>query len=343
MKFDSASSFGKHLKDATPHHLSSLYIILCPHAYERQKVFGGILSAIRQAKSDATILKFSAQEGKIPKALEEIASLSLFGEEKIVILDALEEAKKGEMEALECALSAPLSASTLLLGSSQARPLQRLLTIVKKEAVILDLLKEKPWDRKARLQKWLSAHFKRGKKEISAKALEALFASAAEDDFALLEQEAEKLITFVGSRERVTEEDVSALLTGSPKEQLWKVAEALVWDHNPEAVDAVQESSDLFILMAAVRSQLQTGLKMAECLERQEEIELASVRAFPKTLEKYKMKLASLKRSYFEEGLRALFECELKAKNSSHPPELLWHHLCLKIDYAALSTSQSSH
>ncbi len=330
MKFDSATAFGKHLRGGFPDHFSSVYLVICSEAFDRKRVFGGIVTAIKKKGAETSVLSLSAEEGNSAKALNELASPSLFREEQIVILDAIDKGKKEELAALASFVKRPPEGVTLILGAALVRPLKELLTSGKKEMVILDLSKEKPWEKKDRKMQWLSAVARRENKILRPDALSFLFTEVGED-FASLEQEVIKLITFVGTRSEITEADAQGICAGGAKQQIWKIAEQLVWDKSTEVLNAVENATDLFILITQVRSQLQTGLKLSECLERGEDLKTALPRAFPKTLEKYCRLITSLPKAYFKEGLITLFECELMAKNSGHPPAFLWGQLCLKL------------
>jgi len=71
---------------------------------------------------------------------------------------------------------------------------------------------------------------------------------------------------------------------------------------------------------AAVRSQLQLGLKIASLLERsapQTEWAEALPRVFAKTLEKRTAQAARLGSRYFSRGLIALFDMELRSRTES--------------------------
>ena len=329
MRFDNATALGKHLRESYPDHFARVYLVLCSEAFDRKKVFQGIVAALKKGEA-AQVVSLNGDEHGVSKGLEELAALSLFGERKIVVVDGVDKASKEELAALSRYVARPSKGVFLVLGASLMRPLKEVIEGGKREMVILDLLKEKPWERSERKMQWLRGVAKRAGKGLSGEVLDFLLAEVGEE-LLNLEQEVGKLITYVGERPEVSLEDVRALCSGGAKPKLWKVAEELVWDLSREALGAVESATDLFMLFPQVRGQLQTGLKLHGCLERGEDFKSVVPRAFPKTMEKYKRLLRVRSEVFFREGLRALFKCELMAKNSGHSPEFIWEHLCCKL------------
>ncbi len=340
MRFDNATALGKHLRESYPEHFAPVFVVLCSEAFDRKKVFQGVVAALSKGV-EAQVVRFNGEEKGVFKGLAEVSALSLFEERKIVMIDGVDKASKEELAALKAYVERPSKGVFLVLGAALMRPLKGVLEGGKREMVILDLLKEKPWDRKARKMQWLQGLAKRSGKGVPSEVLEYLFTEVGEELLSL-EQEVTKLITYVGERPAVTLRDAETLCSGGAKLKLWKVAEELVWDLSKGALRAVESSADLFMLIPQVRSQLQTGLKLHDCDARGDDFKSVVPRAYPKTLEKYKRRLQERSREYFREGLRAVFECELMAKNSGHAPEFIWEHLCcrlLKEDEYALSAT----
>lgn len=330
MRFDSMPGFGKHLREASPDHFSPVYVVIISDDYERKKVCKGVIAALKKSKKDAHIQKWSFEETPVCKVVSELSSPSLFGEAKIVFFDEVDKGKKEELEALSAYIQNPAPNAFLVLGSAKSAPLAPVVEKGKREVVVLDLSSEKPWDKKKRLEEWVHAAARARKKVVTQGAMHMLMEGVG-DDLARLEQEVAKCALFVQERPHITEQDVHALLTPTAKEQLWKVAEKLAWDRDPGVIGYVEEASDLFVLIAQVRTQLQTGLIFAECLENGENPKNYLPRLYPKAIEKYQNALRRLSKGYFEQGLIALFECELKAKNSSLKPDFLWDYLCAKL------------
>ena len=329
MRFDNATALGKHLREAGPDHLAPIYGVLCGEAFDRKKVFQGIVAAIKRS-GEAQVVRLSGEERGVARGLAELESLSLFEEQKVVVIDEVDKASKEELAALERYVQRPSKGVFLIFGAALVRPLKGIMERGKREMVLLDLLKEKPWERRERKTQWLQGVAKRAGKDLSAEVMAFLFEEVGEELLSL-EQEVLKLVTYVGERPVVSVEDARAVCTGDAKPKLWKVAEELVWDLNPGALSAVESATDLFMLIPMVRGQLQTGLKLHDCVERGEDVKSVLPRAFPKTIEKYKRLLKMRSKEFFRDGLLALFKCELMAKNSGHSPEFIWQHLCCQL------------
>src|SRR5690606_12214304 len=74
---------------------------------------------------------------------------------------------------------------------------------VLKHILVLDLTKEKPWDRKARILSWLSGFAKKEKKELSQELADHLYENTNKD-LSLMLQELSKLLCFAKDSTKLT-------------------------------------------------------------------------------------------------------------------------------------------
>jgi DNA polymerase-3 subunit delta len=141
-------------------------------------------------------------------------------------------------------------------------------------------------------------------------------------DGALLDQEIDKLICFVGERPTIERADVFRLTPSSRTETFWKIAEEIVWER------VFHSASDAFYaLIPALRSQLQLGKKIgslhaAGIAKEKWPDYLAKI--WPKTLEKRSAQALQLGAAYFQRGLQALFEIERLSRTGSTREEALF-------------------
>jgi DNA polymerase-3 subunit delta len=184
------------------------------------------------------------------------------------------------------------------------------------EGILFDLLDEKVWDKEKRLHELMDAKVKSAHVTMSSDVM-AFFLERQEKDAAILEQEMDKLLCYVGEKKHIERSDVLAITTASRTSTLWHVAEEIVWERK---LSEPLEESSFHAILGGIRSQLQLGLKIASLLEQgasREEWSEALPRVFAKTLEKRTSQASKLGSNYFSSGLTALFDIELRSRSGS--------------------------
>lgn len=325
MKFSSTAAFEKHLKEACPHHLSHVYMVLTPSDFERKMMMGKAAEAI-ESKGQMEKVEFDAASAPIEEILEKLNSYSLFGGDSLVLVDHVEKLKKLAMEALAGYLAAPSERAYLILGSASSKGISELYQKGKKELIILDLSDEKPWDRKSRLLQWLLQEASRAGKTLSSSLAEHLLEEVG-TDMQTLHQEMEKLICFVGDKREIEWSDAKAISSSFKSETAWQIADSLVWGDGVCKQSLSEEISFLLTLIGPLRFQLGLGLQIASLM--QEGKSLQEMSAFlPNVKSRNLEKNAGVVRRkgprFFQEGLIGLFELELSLKNGTPAPGLMW-------------------
>lgn len=306
---------------------SDSYLVLLPDAYERKTILDELFSFLAKKRADFTLHKISSDdEGGFALLMEELQGYSLFGKGKVVLFDGVDKVKKEQMEALQTYLQNPMPNCWLLLGGGSFKGEEAGLSI-------LDLSKEKPWEKRARREKRLQKLALLHKKRLPATVSNFLFDQTG-GEIAALEQELRKLITFTGTREQITLEDAKALAGPKASEALWSLAEKIVWEKSLLGVGAVEDVSDLLAFVGSVRHFIQIGAQMEWALAHGEEPAQYIVKAHPKALQRYLEEMDNRPAGYFSHALRALFHLEFQAKSCSVDPTILWDRFCYAISPA---------
>lgn len=279
---------------------------------------------LQRKEPSASRSAFHAAETPLEKVLEQLSSQSLFGSHDIVMLDHVQELKKEGREALAPFLRSPSPFVTAIFGGSSFKPFADLYQMAKKVAIVLDLSDEKPWDREKRIREWLSSRVQREKKVLTSDAAAFLMEQCGAD-MALLEQELIKCICFAGERQKIELRDVEAIGSAASFPSGWQFAESLVWQGGKCAHEPIDDISSLLLLIGQLRYHLQLGMQIASllnCGKTGQEIAqaLPQVR---RNLDQYISIAQKRPLSFFQQGIRHLFEVESQAKNSSHDPALL--------------------
>lgn len=311
MKLQKYEALEKHLLEAHPDHLSSLYLIASPREAERKFLVGEIAESIR-GKRMPCILK-RAEE--LQKALDFIAAPSLFGENLV----ATAEIGKDQSALLVAYARAPMRGTHLVLGIENGKQAAELYQLTMRELLLLDLSAETPWDRRNRLKQWALQKMGKENKKMSPALVEALI-ERTDLDLGVLEQELEKLFCYVGDRSEIQKEDLEAICTSSSTQvNGFKLAELLI-EGSFKPPYRVRDLSELLPLIGQIRYLFEVGLKLTSQLEKGE-------RPVDKNLALVKKRNSA----FFINGLSALFQLELSAKRSLGSPQLLFDYFCCKL------------
>ncbi len=311
MKYQNVKLFQKHLEASAPHGLSRVYLVAIPDDFERKRWLDALVSLI--SIPDQPFFRFSAADATLSELFTEIDSPSLFAQEPVALIDELEKLSKKQAQGLIDLLDRPDLTGYLIFGS---RGKSFLYSAVEKRGVVFDLCEEKPWEKDKRLSQQLFDRAKQAGKRLSTEALQLLL-ERVDKDAALLEGEVDKLICYTGSRSSIEPSDVQKIAASSRAHTLWQVAEEIVWEARFEG--EIDETS-FHGLVPAIRTQLQTGLKIATLAASQaslSEIGARLPKVWPKTLEKRVAQVQRLGSNYFQKGLQLLFRIELLSRSGS--------------------------
>ena len=226
MKFNRATAFEKHLLEAKKEHLAPVYLVAIPDAYERKRMAEQVAMRISFFYPNST---FTTKEAiPIMHLLDELNTISLFEKNRIIFYDSIQSIRKEELNSLTRYFANPASSTYLLLGVSYAKIAQEIYMEGKKDLISCDFTEEKPWDRKDRLKNYLKGFVSSRKKKCSLSLIEQLLEKRGMD-LAILEQDLEKIITFIGERLTIQEMDLAAVCTDQKLANLWQLSDGILF------------------------------------------------------------------------------------------------------------------
>ena len=309
-------TFKNHLAPQAGRHLSRCYLLVIVDDYERDKAARMVISSL--LVDGASPLFFNGAELVMRDLYDALQSPSLFGGESVVFVDEAEKIGKKDLQTLATQIADLQFYGFLILG---ARFKTSLLPIVEQSGVVFDLTDEKPWDKERRTIEQINRRGQNGGKRLGSDVAPLLLERVGSDS-ALLDQEIDKLICFVGDRSTIERSDVFRITTASKTETLWKIAEELIWEGgNHSAADS------FYALLPALRSQLQMGLKITSLQSSgtlREKWSEYLPKLWPKILEKRSSQAVKLGPLYFHKGLELLFEVERLSRTGSTQEEALF-------------------
>lgn len=311
MKLQKFEALEKHLLEAHPDHLSSIYLIACAKEAERTRLLAQVAEAIRVKHKAATIKRANT----LQEALDFVRAPSLFGE----VLIAIAEVGKDESAQLTAYARAPARGSHLIIGVENGKIANELYQLAMKEILLLDLSAETSWDKRHRLVHFAARRLGEENKKIAPASIE-LLVERCNLDLGLLEQEIEKLICFVGDKNEIHKEDIEAIcVTSSLQMNGFQLAEKLI-EGTFQPPHRIDDISALLFLIGQIRYLFEAGLRLTSQLEKGE-----------KPVDKNLNLVRRHKTTFFQKGVLALFQLELGVKRSLGTPQLLFDRFCAQI------------
>lgn len=302
----------KHLKEAHPEHLSNLYLIACLREGERRYLMQQVAECI-QTKLNGCLLK---RAEKLQEGFSFLEPPPLF-HDRFVVTAPL---SKKEEEALFVSYArAPARNVHFVLGIENGKWAHEIYQLAMRELVLLDLSTETLKERRQRLVHWAARYVAKEGKKCAGVLLETLV-QRSDFELALIEQELNKLLCYVGDREEIQKDDLNAICTQNASQiSGFQLAEQLIDGKNCLSY-RIEELSQLLLLIGQMRYFFESGLKVAVRLEKGECPQ-------DKNLELFRRR----KTCFFKKSLLTLFQLELKAKQNLATPQILLDRFCVQI------------
>jgi DNA polymerase-3 subunit delta len=336
VKFSSISAFDKHLKEAFPHHLAPIFLLVTPCDYERQKNIDKISSLIQKKDPTVRVVRLSGLESSLEQVKGELMTPSLWGGLTLVIYTEVDKVKNN------AALGDHFPPGVhLILGASGFKAVSELYQKGKKEVVALDLSDEKPWEKERRLQEWLVEQARLQQKNLHSDVVHYLMQHLG-PDLATLDQELTKLICYVGEKNHIALEDAKAICGTRDLFTGWQLAEKIVWERATSLGQKLNDLGFIFPFIGQLRYQLQLGYRLSELLEKKtspSDIKHHFPTLRPQQLEKFTTQAKARRPVFFHRGLEALFQLEFAAKSSPLDIGVLFDLFQAKLYEKTLSSS----
>ncbi|MBS0585044.1 MAG: hypothetical protein JSR76_01930 [Verrucomicrobia bacterium] len=303
MRLKTIEAFEKHLIQSAPEHRSSIYCLLIEDSFERKYYSEKIYRFLQREQKELTL----------EKGREALSHLFAAGK-RLIMIDPCEEITSllKEIAYLPPGTKVVLGLSSL--EKEAGHTLERL-------GVIVDLLDEKPWERKSRFQEEVVKWLKREKRVMPSEALTMFMGGAV--SLAFLKNEFDKLLSYVGGRSEITLQDVKAICTSEEEDSLWEIAEDLVFKRDSK-LPACKDTASFLSLLWQMR--YYANLALTWKIENAPPKELKGAR-----LERFRKRIDLMNTSYLLHMQELLFNFELKAKTAATKPQGLWEELLIGV------------
>ena len=173
---------------------------------------------------DMALVSFLGKDADWPRVNDELRTVSMFGDHRLVVVDAADEFVTRFRSQLEDYAESPATGGTLVLDVAKWPANTRLAKRVAADGPGLTV------DCKAMKGAQLTKHLQRVAKE-AGKTLPgdaaSLMVALAGNSLSILQQELAKLVNFVGERDAITTDDVTKLVGGWTTETTFQMLDAI--------------------------------------------------------------------------------------------------------------------
>lgn len=338
MKYTNINSFEKHLKDASPSHLSPVYLILSKDRFLLKNGVDLFLKALKHKDSSSfSVISFDSEHLSIGAIQDELLTQSLFSKQKAVWVDLGEKPATSFLKDLQECIDSLSQGTYVLFSAAAINHATGFYKKVEKLGIILEVAEEKSWEKEKNLAAWVVQQLTEDGKTIESHACQQLIKQIGSDQ-AVLFQEIRKLVCYIGDRKHITLEDVRAICTTINIENAWQLGEALFKRDIAASMRIskalLDEGTPFLTLLRQMRNQFQTDYAICTILDSGGTGQEIS-QAFPYMkgfiLEKHMRTAKEYGRENFRNGLLHIDAMELMAKNGSVDPYFLAELLTIKL------------
>lgn len=212
------------LKGPAKHEIGPVAVLSGPDRFLKQKALQAIVRVVLGEDADNLgVARFSGEENDLRSVLDELRTVSMFGDRRVVVVEDADGFVSQHRAGLETFLKAPAKNSLLILDVKSWPKNTRLAKSAAKIGLALECTELKG----AALLRWLSDVCRdQHDKQLSRQTAE-LLVELVGNTLGMLEQELAKLASFVGTRRRIDAEDVQSLVGGWHAETAFAMIGAL--------------------------------------------------------------------------------------------------------------------
>ena len=340
MKYRALTPFQKHLESAAPDHFSSTYLIISKDRFERTYLLDQCIEAIVPSAQERTLFvkRFEAAQFHPSQLQAEMGAFSLFGGKQVIVIQGIESFKAPIRDALLDTLKDELVNITLILVGESLPSNTKLYKRLEKVGVVFDPgAGMKPWEKEDALRIWLEQETVKEGIKIDSGAARLLIQQIG-PEHALLYQELQKLICFVGERRAITQADVSAVSLRVSHETVWQLGEAVFQTEASRAHFLTRrlllEGLQPLGLIGQLRRQVQTDFQVLDALEKgggPSEIQQKFPYFRGKILDRHIACAKKYGKKRFQNALIALHETEFRLKDAAVDGTLLIEQLVIRL------------
>lgn len=331
MKCHHLRDFEKYLEASSSQALANIYLILAKDPFQSKNALDLLRHfLLRHLKSPEIALKsYDGEQLIMNRLLEDLEEGSFLSDQHMIVVHQVDKLSKSNCGKLESCFRTLPSFVYLVLTATTLHKSSSLASKAEQSGVVLEIPELKPWEKEKAIQEWICLWVLKMGKKIEPKNSLFLLKRVGTDQ-AILQQELEKLICYIGDRNEMTSEDIKLICGSINQETNWKLGEAIfrrdIKAALPIARALLDDQVPFLTLLRQVRHQVQTEYQVCSILEnggKSAEV----THQFPYMKGQILKSHLELSRFYgmsrFKAAMIKIDEIELLAKNSALEPELL--------------------
>lgn len=339
MKLTNLRVFEKHIEGAFPNRFSLLYLIMGKDSFQRKTAVEKLTAALKKSAPQGSIELLTLDGDRLSKKdiAQELNAPALFVKQRAIAIDNADKLDKESTVALERYFEKPDPAIFLILSASSLHQGTNFYKKCEKIGIVLQFLEEKPWEKERSLQEWIAASATAEGKSMDADCCKLLLKSVGAHR-ELLHNELQKLYCYVGLRQRITPQDIQAIVSPLPSDNGWQLGEAIFRRDGAEALrickGILSEETPFIVLLRQLRSQFQTELQVCSILAGgggSDEVTKHFPHMKGAILERHLAFSQGYGMQHFIAGLIKIDEAELQSKNSGLETDLLAELLMVRL------------
>ena len=283
-----------------------------------------ILKKIVIDDDDTSLTKFAGKETDLQSVTDELRTISMWSNRRLVVVEDADEFVTKYRANLEKYVEKPAKKSVLVLDVKTWPKTTRLAKLVVKEGLDVECTELKG----PQLFKWLVDTARDSYQQTLSRDAASLLIELVGEELGLLDQELNKLASYVGAGGKIEAKDVQTLVGGWRTETTWAMTDATRDGDLAFAIDAL----DQLLTAGEAGPKLLGGIsfvfkKFAQAtdLSRSQQLDqaLRSAGVFPQAVSPSSAYLRRIGRAKAERILNVLLETEAGLKGGSRLPERL--------------------
>ena len=283
-----------------------------------------VLKKIVIDDDDTSLTKFAGKDADLQSVTDELRTISMWSARRLVVVEDADEFVTKYRASLEKYVEKPAKKSVLVLDVKTWPKTTRLAKLVAKEGLDVECTELKG----PQLFKWLLDTARDSYQQTLSRDAASLLIELVGEELGLLDQELNKLASYVGAGGKIEAKDVQTLVGGWRTETTWAMTDAVRDNDLAFAIDAL----DQLLTAGEAGPKLLGGIsfvfkKFAQAtdLSRSQQLDqaLRSAGVFPQAVGASSAYLRRIGRARAERILNVLLETEAGLKGGSRLPERL--------------------
>jgi DNA polymerase-3 subunit delta len=332
VKYSNLKAFEKSVESP-----ATSYLILCKDDYQRSQAVDFLTSKLLPSKNELKI--YDGNDLSISNLLDTLNTPSFFSPKVVALVTHAEKLSVKEHEQLIEYILKPNSKAVLIFSAESINHNLKFYKQLEKNGVVLEIsIADKPWEREKAMADWIIQEIGAQNKRIDPLAAQQLVNQMG-TSAALLHQEIEKLICYVGDRVEIHAKDVAAICDATNQETIWQLNDAILRCDVSTALritkNLMEDGLVLLVLLRQIRTQFLNGFQITSILANgggPEEISHVLPQLRGNILNKQISSAQAYGLKNFKRGLIEIDDTEVDAKNSSADGyDLLAERLIIKL------------